>query len=328
MPDSAATQRLLRRWELDEPAEPVVHPVHGPAVVHPVHGPAMLQPLPGSASRRELTRRLEVAAELTAAGLPVPAPIPTRDGRSFVTSEGQRYALFPLAEGRPRNGLMLTLAQCHELGALLGRFHAELDRLLPPVQQTFLVPATRAADALDAIDRLLAELSEPRDDLGALAERHLRERAALLTELADHRPPEAEAVTAGYVHGAFEPANILYGKVGVVAILGWDRLQTAPLARELVRAATRFFSYGDDRGLDLDRVTAFVRGHATAFELDADQVCSAAHRTWWELLCDVADRGPLVQWWTDHLEHTLDVFTAAYTATPEDLHHDEILEVS
>lgn len=326
MPDSAPALRLLRRWELDEPAEP--GEAAASLVVRTAAGPAVLCDLPDSVSRRELLRQQQAAAELAAAGLPVPAPIPTRDGRTFVTSDGRRYGLYPWAEGRPRNGLTLSLSQCHDLGALLGRFHSELDRLLPPVQQTFLVPAARAGDAIAAVGRLLDELPEPRDDLAALAERHLRERAELLAELADHRPPEAEAMTAGYVHGAFHPANILYGKVGVVAVLGWDRLRTAPIGGELVRSATRLFSYGDDRGLDLDRVAAFVRGHATAFELDADQIRSAAHRAWWELLCDVSDRSPLAQWWTAHLENTLEVFAAAYTTAPRDLQHDEILEVS
>jgi Ser/Thr protein kinase RdoA (MazF antagonist) len=311
MSDSAsARQRVLRRWEPDDP------------------NGVELRELTDRLTRRELLLQHEVAASLAAAGLPVPAPIPTLDGRSFVTAGGQRYALFPRVEGRPRNGLMLSYAQCQDLGALLGRLHAELQRLLPPVQQTFLVPAARAEDALDAVDALLAALPEPRDDLGSLAERHLAERAGLLADLADHRPPEAEAVTAGYVHGAFHPANVLYGKVGVVAVVGWDGISTAPVAGELVSAATRFFDHGDDRGLDLDRVTAFVRGHATAFALDADQIQSAAHRAWWELLCDVSDRRPLVQWWTEHLESTLDAFAAAYVEAPQADRHDEILEVS
>lgn len=332
MPDSATALRLIRRWELAEPTPSGHPPAPGLLMIETADGPFVLKELAEPAARGELLLQHRVAAELAAAGLPVPAPIPTRDGRTVVTAGGRRYGLYPWIEGRRRSGLSLSPAQCHELGALLGRLHGELDRMLPPVQQTFLIPAPRADDAIATIDRLLTGLPEPRDDLGSLAERQLRERTGLLAEFADHRPPEAEAVTAGYIHGAFDSGNLLYGKVGIVAILGWNRLRTAPIAGELVRAAARLFGYGDERGLDLDRVAAFVRGHATGFELDADQIRSAAHRLWWELLCDVSDRTPgsaaLVQWWTADLEDTLEVFASAYTAVPRDARHDEILEVS
>lgn len=323
MPDNAV--RLLRRWDLSE-----VEPVPETARFLTPAGPVVLRETELSRAEALLLHRVQVA--LAGAGLPVAAPLPTRDGRTLVSSDGRRYALYPWIDGRQRSGLDLSIRQCHELGALLGRLHAELDRALPPVQQTFLVPAPRAADAVATADLLMDSLPEPRDDFDALAARQLAERRVMLLELADHRPPEAEAVTAGYVHGGFSAERIRYGKVGVVGVLGWDRLRTAPLAGELVRSATMLFGYGDERGLDLDRVAAFVRGHATAFELDADQIRSAAHRLWWELLCDVAERSPgaaaLVRWWTADLDHTLEVFAAAYAETPRAASEDEILEVS
>ena len=319
--------RLLRRWDLDD-----AEPAEGTLRFQTAGGPVVFRPVADEVSRAELLLLHRALTALAAADLPVPAPIPARDGRTLVTQAGRRYALYPWIDGRHRSGLDLSLPQCHELGVLLGRMHAELDLALPPVQQTFLVPAPRAADSVATADLLLGSLPEPRDDFDALAERQLRERCALLIELADHRPPEAEAVIAGHVHGGFQAGRILFGKVGVVAVLGWDRLRTAPLAGELVRAAASLFGYGDDRGLDLERVAAFVRGHATAVELDADQIRSAAHRLWWERLCDVTERSPgaaaLVRWWTAHLEHTLEVFAAAYTTAPRALEEDEILEVS
>ena len=111
-------------------------------------------------------------------------------------------------------------------------------------------------------------------------------------------------------------------------MLGWDALTTGPVAGEVVRAAARLFACEDERGLDLDRVQAFVRGHRAAFPLDAGQIQSAVHREWWERLCDVAplrhrylgeegagERGAagLVSWWSAQLERTLEVFAAPYT---------------
>ena len=109
------------------------------------------------------------------------------------------------------------------------------------------------------------------------------------------------------------------------------------MAGELVRSAASLFACDDERGLDLDRVVAFVRGHRAAFPLDAGQIQAAVHREWWERLCDVAPLrhrymgdagGPagepaqaaraaaLVSWWSANLDRTLEVFAAPYTETP------------
>jgi Ser/Thr protein kinase RdoA (MazF antagonist) len=280
-----------------------------------------------------------MALTLAAAGLPVPEPIQATSGRTLVTMSGRRFALYHWVDGRHRDGLDLSLPACQELGGLLGRVHRELDRMTPPVQQALMIPTPRARDAIAAADRLLAGLPHPGDDFDSLTERHLQERRELLRELADHQPPEMEAVTVGYVHGDFRAGNLLFGRLGVVAVLGWDRLRIAPYAAELTRAATSLFGYGDERGLDLERVTAFVRGHAAVFELDAAAIQSAAHRLWWEQLCDVSvferhhpGRGPaaaaFVQWWTAELERTLEAFAAAYAPARGETLSDEILEVS
>jgi Ser/Thr protein kinase RdoA (MazF antagonist) len=328
--------RLLRRWELGGPHELVPLPGDGPHRAWRVEtgtGTVLLKRY-GDADRRRVLFEHSVTTALDAAGLPVPAPIPARTGRTLVQAERRAYALYPWTEGTRRGGLELSLDQCRRLGKLLGRLHAELDRLTPPVQQSLLVPTSRAACTVAAVDRLLAALPADGDDFDALAGWRLRERRVLLEELADHQPPEAEAFAVGYVHGGFHAQNLLYGRTRqVAAVVGWGGLRVAPFAGDLVRAAVALFAgYGDERGLDLDRVESFVRGHRAAFPLDAGQICSAVHRLWWEHLCDLgplrrhylerdADRdhllpadAALVAWWTAHLDRTLDVFAAPYTA--------------
>lgn len=339
MPDretAPPAPRVLRRWEIGEPREVVplaAGGAHRCWRVETATGSVLLKRY-GEVERRHILFEHSVTAALDATGLPVPAPIPAGNGRTLVRADGRGYAVYPWIDGRRREGVELSLTQCHELGELLGRLHAELDRLTPPVQQSLLVPASRAADTVTAIDRLLDALPERGDDFDALAERRLRERRALLGELADHQPPEAEAFATGYVHGGFHARNLRYARTRrVSAILGWGGLTIAPVAGELVRAATALFT-DDDRGLDLERLEYFVRGHSTVFPLDAAQICSAVHRLWWEHLCDLGplrrhylerDRSrdhlfpgaaALVAWWTAHLDRTLDVFAAPYTAAP------------
>ncbi|MWA02261.1 aminoglycoside phosphotransferase [Actinomadura sp. LD22] len=324
---------MLKRWELGTARTPeAVGAASGRRCwrVGTSAGPFLLKEY-APAERGRVLFQHEVTGALDAAGLPVLAPLPARSGRTLVTASGHAYALYPWVAGRRRGGLELTFPQCEELGGLLGRLHAEMDRITPPMQQSLLVPTPRAADAAAAVEAMLEAV--PADgggtDFDALTARRLRERRALLAEFAGHQPPEIEVSTVGHLHGAFHAEHLRYAGAGnVTAVLGWDALTTGPVAGEVVRAAARLFACEDERGLDLDRVQAFVRGHRAAFPLDAGQIQAAVHREWWERLCDVAPlrhrylgeegaggRGAagLVSWWSAQLEHTLEVFAAPYT---------------
>lgn len=335
--DGAPPARLLRRWDIGAPES--VQPLGGGPGrrywrVAATGGTYFLKEY-AEPDRRRVRFQHAVTTALDEAGLPVLAPVPARGGRTLVVAAGRGYVLYPWVGGRGRGGLELTFGQCEALGELLGRLHAALDGLTPPVQQSLLVPTPRAADAAAAVDAMLREVpGDGGTDFDALTARRLRERRELLAEFAGHQPPEIEVTTVGHLHGAFDSAHLRYGGSGnVTAVLGWDALTTGPVAGEVVRAAARLFAWEDDRGLDLDRVQAFVRGHRAAFPLDAGQIQSAVHREWWERLCDVAplrhrylgedgtgDRGSaaVVSWWSAHLDSTLDAFAAPYTAAYAD----------
>ncbi|MGI5320809.1 phosphotransferase enzyme family protein [Actinomadura nitritigenes] len=330
--DVAPPPRLPKRWGFDAARTPEA--VDGSSGrrcwrVDASGGTFLLKEYAPSERKRVLFQH-EVTGALDAAGLPVLAPLPAKSGRTLVTASGHAYALYPWVAGRRRGGLELTFRQCEELGELLGRLHAEMERITPPVQQSLLVPTPRAADASAAVEAMLEAVPDGGGtDFDALTGRRLRERRALLAEFAGHQPPEIEVSTVGHLHGAFHAGHLRYAGAGnVTAVLGWDALTTGPVAGEVVRAAARLFACEDERGLDLDRVQAFVRGHRAAFPLDAGQIQSAVHREWWERLCDVAplrhrylgeegagERGAagLVTWWSAQLERTLEVFAAPYT---------------
>lgn len=331
--------RLPRRWEIDAPGEPAPlesQPGRRCWRVDTAAGPFFLKEY-ADPDRRRLLFQHTVTTALDAASLPVLAPVPARGGaRTLVTAGGRSYALYPWVAGRRRGGLELTFGQCEALGALLGRLHAAVDRLTPPVQQSMLVPTPRAADAAAAVEVMLEAV--PGDgggtDFDALTARRLRERRDLLAEFAGHQPPEMEVSTVGHLHGSFHAGHLRYGGSGnVTAVLGWDGMNTGPVAGEVVRSAARLFACEDERGLDLDRVQAFVRGHRAVYPLDAGQIQSAVHREWWERLCDVAplrhrylgeegtgERGSaaLVAWWSAQLDRTLEVFAAPYTTAYTD----------
>jgi homoserine kinase type II len=156
-------------------------------------------------------------------------------------------------------------------------------------------------------------------------------RRRLLVESSEHLRPDAasEWEPSGWAHGDFHDLNVLWDEHGqVAAVLDFDRLAPRPYAFELVRSATLTFSHGDDRGLDLDRVTAFVSRYLGVFPLGAGQILQAVRGLWWERACDfwqlklhyVKDdhscdhlfmsASALLWWWTGHRADVEDVFTS------------------
>lgn len=282
-------------------------------------------------ARDQIAFQHRVTAALAQAGLPVPAPIALPDGRTVVTVSGQRYALYPWVAGRHRHGLDMSLRECAALGHLLARLHAQLARVMPPVQQTLVVPTPEPRDTVAMIQRLLGRLRQQRsrDAFDELAKRRLSERGPLLDRFANQRPAACDTLAVGYVHGDFHALNVLYEGDEVIAILDWDRLSVRPYTVELVRAATLFFGYGDDRGLDLDRVRAFAGAYRQASGMDAEEIRSGVHRMWWERLNDLwmlewrylrDDRScdhlfpgaaTLVEWWSGRRDQVLDAFASS-----------------
>jgi len=279
--------------------------------------------------RRTLRAQHRVVAALADAGIPVPVPLRTRRGGTHAVLDGDRYVLHPWVAGRHRGGLDLSPGECVALGRRLAELHATLARLMPPVQQSCYVPTPRAEDSLITIERLLevARTREDRDSFDDLVERRLLERGVLLSRLSGHRPPEADAMDTGYVHGDFHSLNLLFDDAGeLAAILDWDRLAVGTYAGEVVRAGVLLFAHRDGHGLDLDRIAAFVTGYRSTGELDAFQLRSAAYRMWWERANDFwmldwryqRDDVPcgrlfpaaaaLVAWWTDNLADVTDAF--------------------
>lgn len=281
-------------------------------------------------ARDQIAFQHRVTAALAQAGLPVPAPIALPDGRTVVTVRGERYALYPWVAGRHRHGLDLSLAECARLGRLLARLHFELAAIMPPVQQTLVVPIPEPQDTAAMIERLLGRLRRQgsRDAFDELAERCLAERGPLLDRFADQRPSSCDAPVIGYVHGDFHALNLLYDCGEVIAILDWDRLSVRPYTLELVRAATLFFGHGDERGLDLDRVRAFAGAYRTASGIDVQEIRGAVHRMWWERLNDLwmlewrylrDDRScdhlfpgaaALIEWWSQRRDQVLAAFSS------------------
>jgi len=254
----------------------------------------------------------ELLPRLAGEGFPVPTPCgdPVRVGGEWYAATGWLDGVHPKSATRPG-----------ELGDLVGRLHVALARLCPPAPR-------RLADVPDSAVKTIKTLAvyadrPPADDFDRHAVLEIEWRRALLADLADRRPADAELAPCGWTHGDLQPFNLLVDADGRVAgILDWDRLGVRPYGLEVVRTATIVYGHA------LDRIAAFVAGYRAHVPITDAQLTDAAHRRWWTLLtetwqlerhyehddrsCDhlLARRGDYLRWWTAHRAQV----TAALTA--------------
>jgi Ser/Thr protein kinase RdoA (MazF antagonist) len=279
-----------------------------------------------------IRRQHEVTTVLAGRGLPVLAPLADRSGRTLNHFGSRAFALYPWSDGCHLPGLELSLAQCTDLGATLGRLHGALAEANPPTPQPLFQPTVSVEQARAKIDGLLLLVAgrRPRDGFDELAEFRLVERRALIRGYADRRPEPGRRLTVGYVHGDFHGLNVFHDEAGAVrAVVDWDRLGVYPYVEELVRSALILFVDPVDGHLDLDRVTAYVYGYCGQMPWLAPELPTGVHRLWWERLTDFwmlvwryelddprtdvqfPGASALVVWWTHHYDKVLDAFTCA-----------------
>lgn len=285
-------------------------------------------------------RQHRAATALADHGLPVPVPVVAGDDTVAVI-DGAAFGVLPWVTGEHRGGLDLRMSDAAAVGRLLARLHLALAAVMPAAANRSIVAVTDAGTATAQIDRYLAAIARraTRDTFDRFAEAELHRRRLLLDRVAVLRPAEGIPVRpCGWTHGDFQHLNLLWQAGRVCAVLDWDRLDVRPLGLEVVRSATLLFGFGDARGLDLNRVTAFTAGYRTTNPdlTDAD-LADAVHRLWWERVSNDLwhlrlhyDRGSnscdhyfhsasaLLTWWTDHRHDVAAAFTAG--SIPEPVH--------
>ncbi|MEU9835919.1 phosphotransferase [Streptosporangium sp. NPDC048047] len=264
-----------------------------------------------------------VTAALAEAGLPVPRPRLTTDGRSVLILQGRLFSVVPWVRGRHLPGRSWSVKQCRCAGTLLGRIHLSLAATLPDGLAPIRPRLPHLAEAQTDLDRYeaLVRGRAPQDAFDRLACAHLDARRALLERFGHLRPDDsAELEPAGYVHGDFHHLNVLWDDGGgqVTAVVDWDRLGRRAYAYELARAAAVMFA-APSGALDVTRVAAFASAYRTVVAVTDEQVVSAVRCLWWDQLCDLwhlrrhyarsdtscdhlfASSCALLQWWSNHL---------------------------
>lgn len=281
-------------------------------------------------SRGDMHRNLAAAAELRQAGLPVPAPQPTRRGALAAEAAGSQWCLLPWTPGEHRPGPELTAGEAQELGSILGLIHHSLRdcAVLPAPGPPKWTPASdaEAAVALRRFAALIAARPAP-DTFDKAAAALLDQRMRLLSRFADGAPPLPRTTEPfGWTHGDFQHLNVLWEADEIVAVLDWDRIKPQFLADEVARAAVIQCEDGVG-GLDLANITAFAGGYRAVTGTAGSALAAAADRLWWKRLTGSwqlifhYDRGDnscdhlftageaVLAWWCEHRAEVTAAFT-------------------
>jgi homoserine kinase type II len=158
----------------------------------------------------------EVLGRLKKAGLPVPAPLATADGDTWLSLDGRVYEVLEWVDGKPFDEADLDAV--HEAGALLARFHRALAEDIPPGKKN-----RRREDHPDLLEPHLIALRKLTQD--ADRRRQLDEIARQLDLI--RRDLDAglyASLPHSLIHGDFHPGNVRFRGSAVAAIYDFDYL--------------------------------------------------------------------------------------------------------
>ncbi len=305
---------MNRNWRIDTPTG--------------VYALKLLCDVPVEIARRNAT----VLTALASAGLPVCAPVNTRDGGPVLQIGLRNYLVSPWAEGTHVEGTDLPPGEVADFGALVATIHQALgDSVRVPLPVADVRPRAKVTSpdkAIDKADRLLTTIgaiTEP-SDFDDLAGNLLEERKVLIDKHRASPPAEGDVPGPfGWTHGDLQYRNILRHDGTITAVLDWDRAAVKTLGEEVARTAQVQFG-GEHGRLDLERVAAFVGGYRTVMPLPRADLADAVDRLWWKRISDYwifefhydrDDHGPdslmapserLLAWWTDRREDVEQAF--------------------
>ncbi|MFC4334242.1 phosphotransferase [Salininema proteolyticum] len=275
--------------------------------------------------------KLAMAWAMADRGLPVPRPRRAAHGRYVWIDGDSEHYLVEWAEGEHRRAGTLTLSQAESYGAAMAGLHREMDAgfLDAGSLGRYRRSPIAVEDALAQLDRFagVIDAKDVADDFDALAREVIGRKRELLHRFASHRPVAPARREEGLLHGDFLSQNLLWQGDRVAAVIDWDRLQYGPVSHEVARTCTVDFGMNSpgDR-LDLDSVTAFVRGYHSVRPLDPEDLAFAVAHEWWEGLthfwmlvfhfdrakydCDLffAPEARFCDWWCENLEAVQEAF--------------------
>ncbi len=192
----------------------------------------------------------DALGRLKKAGLPVPTPLATADGATWLSLDGRVYEVLQWVDGEPFDETDLDAV--HEVGALLARFHRALAEDVPPGKE-----GRRREDHPDLLEPYL--VAARKLEQGADWCRQLDEVARQL-DLVRHNLDAGlyASLPHSLIHGDFHPGNVRFRGSIVAAIYDFDYLNVQARARD-VSDGLMFFAAGRDVPLDPDDIRSLTQ---------------------------------------------------------------------
>lgn len=200
------------------------------------------------ADRASIAREHRLISHATRRGVLAVAPLPERDGATLLEQDGQRYALFPAAQGYQRSRAELASADAAAMGRCLAELHTALADAPPRLARLRSFSCDRDA-TLAMIDHYLE-----RADGDPLLTRHLQGQRAYLEADAE-ASVDLSGLPQQIIHGDFTETNLFFEGGRVSAIIDWENSYVAPRAWEVARTLHLAFHF------DLASCVAFVAGY-------------------------------------------------------------------
>jgi len=195
---------------------------------------------------RGVAKMHEVLELVRRAGILVPVPVRTQNGKSLIVADHRPYDLSEHIDSIPPAVLEKSPRMLHRAGEILGRIHSiELDAKIsvavPPDsrqrQNAILANQTAFLTSLPTLRRVCPR--GLRSHLDAIP-RHI----AFLEPLQDQAIVDLEDLRGspvGLVHGDYSPANLLvHPKDGSTHVIDWEYVRLEPTVWELQRALSFF----------------------------------------------------------------------------------------
>ncbi len=217
-----------------------------------------------------------IQAHLAVRDFPLPGLVPTRDEGSTMLAVGDNiYEMFHFVAGQPYDG---SIEATFQAGGTLGLFH----KLLKDFRGDYKPPTGsyhNAGSILQAITRTVSSLP--------LESRPPEEKLKGLVDSlkASYKNSAAEVERLGLadwgeqiVHGDWHPGNMLFRNRRVAAVVDYDSARLQHRVADLANGALQFsiLAGADDSTawpdrLDERRLTAFVRGYASVYDIPSPQ---------------------------------------------------------
>ena len=210
-------------------------------------------------------------------GVPVIAPLATRDGQTAWESHGRWVCVYPFVEGGHLRRGTIRPEGARVLGRLQGRLHrvlADLPSIERPNHEMNWDTETSIA-ALSRVDDLIRYYPAPSEDR-LRAQKLLRDQLAMLESDLPRPASDFQWPRLQPVHGDYHDRNVLIGEGNeVVAVLDWERVSLYAPGFEVLRALS-FMQL-----TDADVLAPYLTGYAEEARIPAEESALAVE-AWWQ----------------------------------------------